>query len=321
MGVILMVAFTLVLCSGASEAEEFPTKAITLINPWAVGGGVDIAARALAKEMQEILGSPVVVESRPGSMGLIAGAYVANARPDGYIMGMFAPSEFAPEFYTPIVKATYTSKDLEPVVRWMVLPYGLASGANKPWNNLDEFTKYVQNNPKKVQVGAGAPGFSYHILYYCLAKQKNLEMIEIPFEGAGETRTALVGGHIDVGLLSLSSVQSFVEEGRLKMLAIHNPTRFRKFPNVPTFEELGYVRGFPQNLKGMWVPKGTPEGVKKKIHDVVKRAIETPSFKAFAEKNIFDPYYGSAEDLRADINAERIIIAPLIKEISEKYKK
>jgi tripartite-type tricarboxylate transporter receptor subunit TctC len=302
--------------------EAFPTKPITLVNPWSVGGGVDTAARALAKEMQKILnGNPVLVESHSGAAGLVGGDYTAKSKPDGYTMGILAPPEFAPEAYTCMRKATYSSKDLEPVVRWMNLPYGLASRTDKPWKNLKEFIKYVQDHPNTVRVGHVGVGYSYHICFYALAKENNLKVIEVPFAGAGPLKVALRGGHIDVGMSSMSAVQGFIQEGTVRMLAIHHHARFGPFPDVPTFQELGFVPGLTYNLKGMWVSKGTPEARKKKLHDVIKQAIETPSFKEFALKNLFDPYYGSPDDLRADIVAENKVVRPLIEEICVKYKK
>jgi tripartite-type tricarboxylate transporter receptor subunit TctC len=319
-GVILIVLLTLGLFTAIAETGEFPTKPLTIINPWSVGGGVDRASRALAKEMEKISG-PVVVESRPGATGLRGGDYVVKAEPDGYTMGVFGDSEFCPEAYSAMRKAPYSSDDLEPVIRWFVLPYGISSRTDRPWKNLDEFIKYIKAHPNKVRLGHTGVGHTYHTLWYNLAKKHNLKVVEVPFAGAGPAKTALRGGHVDFALTSVSSVQGFIQEGTVKMLAIHHPHRFSEFPNVPTFEELGYLPGYPYNLKGMWVPVGTPEARKKKIHDIVKEAIETPGFKAFAKKSLFDPYYGTPDDLRAAIKAAKEIIAPLVEEVSRKYKK
>jgi tripartite-type tricarboxylate transporter receptor subunit TctC len=314
-GLLLIVVLS--LSTAAAEEKGYPTKAITIINPMEAGGGIELATRALAKEMQILLGQPVIVESRPGATGTIGGAYVANAKPDGYTIGTFASSIFIPEIYTAFVQAPYTSQDLEPVIRWMVLPSALTSRTGMPWNNMAEFIKYVQDNPNKIRLGFAGIGHRNYILWYSLAKQNKLEVREIPYKGAGPANTALLGGHLDVSALSsVASVQGFVQAGRMMLLALIHYRRLPEFPEIPTAEELGCPKGL-YNMNGLFVPKGTPEEIKKKIHDVVKVALETPSLKDFAKKNAFDIYYGSAADLREDIEKERKVVGPLIEEIAK----
>jgi tripartite-type tricarboxylate transporter receptor subunit TctC len=117
-----------------------------------------------------------------------------------------------------------------------------------------------------------------------MAKANKLEAIEVPFKGAGDLNVALLGGHVDVGMTSVGSIKQFIQTGKLRMLAIHYPKRITKFPEVSTFEEMGYLPGFPYYVCGLFVPKGTPGEAIKKIHDSVKRAMDTPSFKAFAKR-------------------------------------
>jgi tripartite-type tricarboxylate transporter receptor subunit TctC len=308
-------------CSTAVAAEKgYPNKPITIINPWPVGGGIDISTRAVAKEMQNLFGVPVLLESRPGAAGIVGGEYLARAKPDGYTIGICSSGVYVPEVYTGVRKPPYMSNDLEPVVRWLNLTFGLASITGMPWNNLNEFIKYVKDNPNKVRYGHSGVAHTMYIKYYALAKQNNLELIEIPFKGAGDMVTALLGGHISVCMTSVASVQAHFKPGRLKTLVIHNPKRMSRYPEIPTFEELGYVTGCPYNENGFFVPKGTPEEVKNKIHDVVKKALEIPWLKAFAEENDFELYYGSASDLKEEIRKEKEVIPPLMEEIAKKQK-
>ncbi len=120
-------------------------------------------------------------------------------------------------------------------------------------------------------------------MYYNLARRTEFDMIEIPFKGSGDLKTALLGGHVDVGVTSLASVKPFVETGKLKFLAMQNPKRMAEFPDIPTFEELGYKFSYYASY-GLFVPKGTPEGIIQKIHEAVKKVIQIPALKDFARK-------------------------------------
>ncbi len=146
---LLVFTFSITSSALAAEKKEYPSSPITLINPMPTGGAVEISNRALAKYLQEYFGQPVILEIKPGGQGTIAGKYVVDAKPDGYTIGTFGFPAYAPEAYTRLVKAPYTSKDLVPVVRWLGFPFGLISVADRPWKNLKELMKYVQDHPKK----------------------------------------------------------------------------------------------------------------------------------------------------------------------------
>lgn len=305
-----------------ATAQEYPTKPITFINPLPVGGGVDIALRGLAKELQPIIGQPVLVESRTGGGTLIAGEYVARAKPDGYTLGCFQSAGAIPEIYTAVRKPTYTSQDLRPAVRYFCLPYALASRAGAPWKNLNELIKYVRENPKKVRwAHSMAIGHPLYVLVYLLFKQHKLEVIEIPFKGAGEVITSLLGGHIDVSFaLSVTAIQGHVQAGKMSILALHNPQRLTVMPDIPTFKDQGFDPGVVPIYNVFYVPKATPDKVVKKIHDSVKQAMETPALKAFAKENVFELYYGSEKDIAEEMKKDREVMAPLIEEIFKQQK-
>jgi tripartite-type tricarboxylate transporter receptor subunit TctC len=177
---------------------------------------------------------------------------------------------------------------------------------------------YAKNNPKKVKIGHLGFGHPYHIMFFSLAKANNLDLIEIPFKGSGDLKTALLGGHVDIGVTSLSSVKPFVDSGKLFFLAVQNPKRMLEFPSVPTFEELGYKFSYYASY-GLFVSKGTPGNIRIIIHDAVKKVIQNPALKKFAEENILDLYYGSAADLGNDVRKDIETIAPLVEELAKKY--
>jgi tripartite-type tricarboxylate transporter receptor subunit TctC len=314
-------ALMMILALGFSTAsgQGYPNKPVTIVNPLPGGGGVDIALRGLAKEMQTILGQPVLVESRTGAGGLIAGEYVAKAKPDGYTIGCLQSTQAIPEVFAALRKPPYTSEDYRFVVRYMCLPYALVSRAGAPWKSLKEFVKYVQDNPNKVKyghtIGVGHP---LQLLSYSLFKKNQLKVIEVPFKGAADAIVALLGGHIDVGFgISVTSIQGHVQAGKLTILALHSAKSVPSLPDIPTFKEMGFDPGVVPIYNVFVVPKGTPEEAVKKIHDTVKAAMETPALKDFAEKNVFELYYGSEKDILEELKRDREVSEPLVDEVSK----
>lgn len=312
---IIVLAFGFSTAAGAG----YPDKPVTFINQSVGGGGVDIALRGLAKEMQTILGQPVLVESRAGAGGLIAGEYVAKAKPDGYIIGCFQPPQANPDVFTPIRKAPYSNADFRYVVRYMYLPYLLVSRAGAPWKDAKDFIKYIQHNPNKVTWGHTITrGHPNHLLAYSLFKKNQLKVIEVPFAGTAEAIVSLLGGHIDVAYaVSVTSVQGHIKAGKLVALAQQSEQRLSTLPDIPTFKEMGLSPITDPVYNVLVVPKRTPEEVVKKIHDTVKAAMETPSLKAYAAKNVFELYYGSEATILEDLKTERELVGPLVEEISK----
>lgn len=300
--------------SSAQAQGQFPDRPITLINPLPAGGGVDIAMRGLAKEMQTILGHPVLVESRAGAGGTIAGTYVAQAKPDGYVVGLFQSTQAIPEVYAAFQKPPYTSDQIRPVGRYMSLIYGLPSRAGAPWKTMSELVQYIKANPGKVRwgrtIGIGHP---LHLLTYSLLKKQDLKVIEVPFKGAADAITALLGGHIDVAFgVSVTATEGHVNAGRLSVLAIHNATRIKSMPDVPTFAEQGLDPGVVPVYNTFFVPKDTPDPVVAKLHAAMKQAIETPAMIEYAQKNGFELYYGSENDVRDELKRDRDVTNALI---------
>lgn len=301
--------------SRAAQAQgQFPDRPVTLINPLPAGGGVDIAMRGLAKEMQTILGQPVLVESRAGAGGTIAGTYVSQAKPDGYVIGLFQSTQAIPEVYAAFQKPPYTSDQIRPVVRYMSLVYGLPSRAGAPWKSMGELVEYIKANPGKVRwgrtIGIGHP---LHLLTYSLLKKQDLKVIEVPFKGAADAITALLGNHIDVAFgVSVTATEGHVSAGRLSVLAIHNATRLKSMPDVPTFAEQGLDPGVVPVYNTFYVPKDTPDPVVTKLHDAVKQAMQTPELVDYAQKNGFELYYGSQDDIREELKRDREVTTALI---------
>jgi tripartite-type tricarboxylate transporter receptor subunit TctC len=319
LGIVLLLAF---INSAGVRAQEkdYPNRPITIIVPFTAGGGVDVSYRALANEIQKPLGQPVLVECKPGAGGIVGGDFVAKAKPDGYTLGAFGSTSCDPELYAHFRKASYTSQDLRPVVRYFVMSHALVTRTNMPWNNLKEFMKYVKDNPNKVRWGHPGIVHPYHILGVMLSKKYQLEMVPVPFKGAADIIIALLGGHIESGIASVASAKPHVESGKMIVLAVQNPNRVAYMPDAPTFADLGFDLGLAPYYNGLFVPKGTPDGIVKKLHDTVKRTIESQTMKDFAYRTGIDLYYGDANDLINDMKKDREVIGSLLKDIIQQEK-
>ncbi len=315
-GIILSV--TLSFSTAMAAGTGYPNKPISVVVPMAARGSIDTLTRAITKAMEKYVGQTFLVDCRPGAAGLIAGDYVAKAKPDGYTLGSFVSPACDPDlwsFFRP--DPPFATKDLKPVVRVLVYPYCLASKKDAPWKNLQEFVKYVRDNPNKVRWGHPGAGQQMHIFGVLFAMKHNLQMIPVPFKGGAENIVALLGGHIEASVISVSTLKVHFDAGKVIMLGIENPVRPKYMPQVPLFKELGFDLGLAPFYGGLYAPKNTPDEVTKKIHDAAKRALETPELIKFAFDNGADLYYGSAEDLSNDMKRDQEIIGPLIKKIKD----
>jgi tripartite-type tricarboxylate transporter receptor subunit TctC len=302
--------------------QPYPNRPVTIVNPLSAGGGADTFLRALAKEMQPFLGQPVLVENRPGGNGMIAGEYIARAKPDGYVIGDLQSPQVAPDVFAPLRKPPYSAEDIRIVVRVFYLPSAMVSKSTAPWKVMQDFVKFAQNNPNKVSFAETAgEGHPLHLLGRSIFSKNQMQLNEIPYKGAGDAINALLGGHVDVGYpLSVSSVQGHVQNQKLLILAVDSAQRLPSLPDVPTLKELGFDPDMAPNYHVFAVPKGTPEDVVKKIHDAVKSALETTAMKEFARKSLSTIYYGSEKTAVEEIAQNRRQITPLLEELTKKKK-
>lgn len=300
-----------------AAGQAYPTRPVTIVNPLSSGGGADAFLRALAREMQPLMGQPVLVESRPGAGGLIAGEHIARSRPDGYTIGDLQSTQVIPEVFAAFRKPPYGTEDLRFVVRVFYLPSALVSRAGAPWKSMKEFVRYVQDNPDKVSFAQTAgEGHPLHLLARSIFRKNSMRAVEVPFKGAGDAITALLGGHVDAGYpLSIAGVQGHVQAGKMSILAVDSAQRMALLPEVPTLKELGFDPDLAPNYHVFTVPRGTPEPVVKRIHDTVKAALETAAIREFARKNVVELYYGSERDAVEEIERNRKEIAPLVEDL------
>jgi tripartite-type tricarboxylate transporter receptor subunit TctC len=275
----ILPALALCMAAPASiAADNYPSRPLVLINPYAVGGPADLLGRALAKELGETLGQSVIVENKPGGGASIGAAYVAKAAPDGYtlLLGTAAAHTVTPT----ATKVPYKGVDDFTFVGMVAnVPNILTVHPSVPAHNLKEFIALAKSQPGKLNYASAGMGSSPHIAAEMFKYYAKVDLVHVPYKGAAPAVNDMVAGTVAVGLLNISAVLPFIKAGKLRALAYANTERSPDLPDVPTFAE----SGLPDMVSGSWyslaVPAGTPAAVVDKLAQALKTVQERPEFK------------------------------------------
>ena len=292
----LLLAAAFIAFAGVAQAQQFPTRSVTLIVPWPPGGSTDIAMRALAQATEKHLGQSIVIENRPGAAGTLGpGNMAATARPDGYTVAQLPISVFR----IPYIQKTAwdPGKDFTYIIHLTGYTFGAVVRADAPWKTFQELMDYAKANPGKVNYGTPGAGSSLHITMEQIAKAKGLKWTQVPFKGGADNMNALLGGHIDVTTDSTGWAE-LVNAGKFRLLVTWGAQRTKNWPNVPTLREVGIdmVSNSPFGIGG---PKGMDPAVVKALHDAFRKGMEEQSYKDAMLKLDMEPYYLNTADYHA----------------------
>ncbi len=262
---------------------KYPDRTITLFNHTSAGGTTGMMAELVAKHMEKRLGVNVVVRYLPGAGGSIAYTALALSPPDGYTMGTTNTMSFVTNEITTEGLA-YTLKDsFTPIAQVVFDPSGCVVPADSPFKTLDDLIKAAKENPGTISWGGTMLGGAHHIHALILEREAGIKLNYIPFDGLSEIKTALLGGHIDVGASGMSGWTELINEGKLRSLAFAGINRIPLLPDVPTYTELGYAVQTGSN-RGYSVASGTPKEIVDLLTNTIKEVLESPEFLAEAEK-------------------------------------
>ncbi|MDR0386875.1 MAG: tripartite tricarboxylate transporter substrate binding protein [Treponema sp.] len=275
-----------------SGGAQYPTRNITMICPWAAGGGTDAILRALSAAAEKQLGVTVTVENRTGGGGAIGHAAIKNARSDGYTMGMIT---FELNSLPQQGLIDFTYQDFDPLIRVNADAATLTVKADAPYNSVAEFVEYAKAHPGEISIGNSAPGSVWHIGAGLLANETGIDVKHIPFEGAAPAVTALAGGHIQAVSVSLAEVKSQLDAGNVKCLGIMDTKRSVLYPNIPTFIDQGYNITYA-TWRGIALPKGIDPAVRKTLEDAFTAAMQDDAFVTQAKNLNLDLAYQNSAD-------------------------
>ena len=269
------------LLAQTGVAKEFPDHPITLVSP--TGPGMqDTMARIVSKAAEKELGVPIVVESKPGAAGTIGVNYVLKSKSDGYTLGSLVTSAY---FIIPHMrKVPYNpftdSIDITTIYKYN---FGLAVRADAPWNSIGELLTYVKNNPGKFTYSTAGVGRPQHICMEQIALKRGLKWTHIPFNSGGESVTACLGGHADGTSQGSADLIPYIKAGKLKLLVTLDDRRWPGYPNVPNILEIEKDIS-AMSYGSIFVPKGVPENIVKKLEEAFTKAKKDPSYVESAAK-------------------------------------
>ena len=273
LAILAAVSFT-----AAAQAPRFPTKPVTLVVPVAPGGILDTVARMLAADMSKQLdGQPVVVDNKPGASGNIGAAHVAKSAPDGYTLlvgySMFHvgnPAMFKELAWDPL-------RDFSSVAMVAVSPHVVAVHPSVPANTLKELVDLARKQPGKLNYASPGSGSVPHVGMELFKQQTGLDIVHVPYKGAGPMMQDVVGGAVQVTIATPPSILGHAQSGRVRALAVAAKTRHPQLPNVPTTAEAGFPKFELEAWVALFAPAGTPPEVIAKLTAAVQESLRSPA--------------------------------------------
>lgn len=310
---LLFCTLLMVMLSFGSilSAQDYPTRTIQLVSAFAPGGTTDITARALVSVFSDYLGQPGVVVPKPGGGGTVGTAYGATAPADGYTVTVIqiGPISLQPH----ISNVPYSIDDFAIIGAYNVEPVFMGVNKDAPYDTLEEFIAYAEENPGKVTFGAGAFGGMPHLSIEMLAQAVGVDMTFVTYDGDAPAITDAIAGHIDVVPMQPDSAH-FVESGQLKALVAFTEERLDFLPDVPTAKEYGYDV-IATLWRGLGVPKDTPEYRVEILRDALPKILEDNSFISLMSGAKARVYYMDPDTLYNHIKAETKILGELLEEL------
>ena len=260
-----------------APGQQFPTKPVTLVVPYAAGGNVDISARVLQAGIGDALGQPILVENRPGAGGTIAGDYVARSALDGHTLfvGSNGPILLGP---MTMPKPPYQwDTAFAPVGSLAVATNMLLVRSTLPVTSVAELVDFGRKNSGKLTLATSSGASINHFLAELLKLKTGISWTEVHYRGNAPAINDLVAGHVDVGFQQLTDSLQFIEAGKLRALAVLGPKRAAAVPDVPTIVEAGFPDVQGVTFNGVFAPKATPQPTIERLSAVIRAALGKPS--------------------------------------------
>lgn len=298
-----ILALTALCISPLTMAQDtsFPSKAMTILVPATTGGMSDTIARLVAEELKNELGQPVIVENHPGASGMISSRNLSQSKPDGYTIGIgYTAFLTAPVIgndgiqYDPI-------KDFSPVSQLSDSVGIIISKGDSPHKTWKELFDASKKEGKPLTVGIPGYGSSPHFYIEAISQETGLNMDLIPYRGDVPIMTDVIGGTLDLGVITPVAAKPMIENGRLRALAITNPQRTPALPDVPTIGELGLpTLGGATTWIGVFAPANTPAPVVDKLSQVLQKMMQRPEIKErFIDSFGMTPVGNTAEEFKS----------------------
>lgn len=300
-------------------AEQFPTRPIRIVVPYAPGGNVDISARIIAPPLAEALGQSVVVDNRPGAGGNLGASLVAKATPDGYtlLVGSSGPLSVNPVIFKNL---PYDSlKDFAPISTVQAVPLVMLASPKSGFNSVADVIAAAKSRPGKVTMASAGAGTTNHFAIELFAQMAGVKVLHVPYKGSGPALSELLGGQVETMVDQLAASIGYVKDGRLKVLAVTTSQRASALPAVPTLDELGYKGFQASTLLGLLAPAGTPKPVVAKLNAAVRKVMDNNTVAERFRGLGANPGASSPEEFSNRIRDELAQWRALVKKLDLKF--
>jgi len=305
---LVVVAVVIFAAAGGAAAQEpYPTRPVTIVNPFPPGGIADLTARPLAAALERILKQPFVVANKPGAAGAVGTQSAAVAKPDGYTLLVALVSiSSTPEVDKLFGRAAiYTRDQFVGIARLNADPPLLV--VNGPWKTLKELVDDARKRPGEITYASSGPYGASHLPIEMLLNAAGVKMRHLPTTGGAPATTAVLGGHAQLWASPPALAVPHIQVGKMRPLASYGATRLAAFPDVPTLKELGYDVEY-YVWAGLFAPRGVPASVVQTLRDATRKAVQDPELRASMEKAKTPIAYQDADEFKTfwDEDAQRI---------------
>jgi tripartite-type tricarboxylate transporter receptor subunit TctC len=296
----MLATFSLLLPFALTHAQEYPSRPIRVIVPYAPGG-TDQQVRIMAPVLQRILGQSLVIDNVAGGGTIIGTGTVHKANPDGYTL--LYTGTGAMSVIPNMTKTPYSRNDFIPLGNVIGTPFVLAARLDAPFKTLAEFVAYGRANPGKISFGSAGAGTTTHMAGEAIAAAANFKILHVPYQGIGPAVTSILGGNVDVVIGLPNAIMPHVNAGKLHALAITGPQRSDLMPNFMTVREGGLDMTDVTKF-GFFAPRGTPEAVVRKWVAAIPEAMKSPEFVETTRKSFNSTMYLDPDQFRTVLDAE-----------------
>jgi tripartite-type tricarboxylate transporter receptor subunit TctC len=313
-----VVAAVTIFFFGAAQAQDYPTRTISLVVPYPPGGGVDAMARVVAEKLSAALGQQVVVDNRAGGSGLTGTRAFIKSPPDGYTLFLghtgsisINPSLYANAGFDP-------RKDFAPIGLIASMPVALLAHPSFPAKTIGEVVTIAKKEGSKFNIGTSAVGTGGYLSAELFKAITGVDAAIIPYKGTGQVMNDLLGNHVPIAFGVLPPALGNLQAGTLRAIAVLSPTRFSLLPDVPTANESG-LPGFESVLHyGLLAPAGTPRPIIDRLNAALRALVETKEVKHRILAEGGDPLTSTPEEYAKDIDSEETKWGTLVRKLNLK---
>ncbi len=295
----------LAFAAAASGAwATYPERAITLVAPYPAGGAADVLARLLARKLEEQLGKPVIVDSRPGAGTAIGAAFVANAKPDGYTLLVSSNSTFTLNPAAGARTAYDPARSFDAIGMVGTLPLAVLVNPAVPAQNVQQLVAAIKANPDKFPYGSFGNATSSHYAGALFNQATGLKMMHVPYKGSAPLMTDLIGGQVPVSFDTVVAAAPQLKSGKIKVLAVTTAKRSQNLPDVPTMAESGYPGFNFTAWLALVAPQGLPADVKQRLVKTLETVLASADTQDAMRKAGFEPQWAPIPDWAGTVSKD-----------------